>query len=210
MNGLRLLQRRAAFTLSHIPKVQQARNISGLHPTGLLTSRQAYQKTCEQVIRPRTFFTKHPGLRNAGRLRNNSTKPSPNPTSNLGSPEPAPSLSQRLKKLSREYGWTAVGVYLLLSALDFPFCFLAVRALGTERIGQWEHAVVEFVKSIISIPFPGMVKDTGEGRVDAGEYAQSAIREGSITLDTELSEAEAAISESDASRSSSRVRFASY
>ena len=45
------------------------------------------------------------------------------------------SLSGRLKKLSREYGWTAVGVYLSLSVLDFPFCFLLVRTVGTEKIG---------------------------------------------------------------------------
>lgn len=45
-------------------------------------------------------------------------------------------LSARLKKLSREYGWTAVGVYLSLSVLDFPFCFLLVRIVGTDRIGS--------------------------------------------------------------------------
>lgn len=45
------------------------------------------------------------------------------------------SLSGRLKKLSREYGWSAVGVYLGLTILDFPFCFLLVRTLGTDRIG---------------------------------------------------------------------------
>lgn len=46
------------------------------------------------------------------------------------------SLSQRIKKLSKEYGWTAVGVYFGLSLLDFPFCFLLVRTLGTDRIGK--------------------------------------------------------------------------
>jgi hypothetical protein len=46
------------------------------------------------------------------------------------------SLSARLKKLSREYGWTAAGVYLALSVLDFPFCFLLVRTVGTEKIGR--------------------------------------------------------------------------
>ena len=45
-------------------------------------------------------------------------------------------LSQRLKKLSREYGWSAVGVYLTLSVLDFPFCFLLVRIVGTDTIGM--------------------------------------------------------------------------
>lgn len=46
------------------------------------------------------------------------------------------SLTQRFKKLSKEYGWVAVGVYLSLSILDFPFCFLLVRAVGTEKIGR--------------------------------------------------------------------------
>jgi hypothetical protein len=43
----------------------------------------------------------------------------------------------KLKKLSREYGWSAVGVYAVLSALDFPFCYLLVRELGTDRIGEF-------------------------------------------------------------------------
>lgn len=47
------------------------------------------------------------------------------------------SISERLKKLSREYGWSAVGVYFALSVLDFPFCFLFVRLVGTERIGTF-------------------------------------------------------------------------
>lgn len=47
------------------------------------------------------------------------------------------SLSGRFKKLSREYGWSAVGVYFALSVLDFPFCFLLVRVVGTERIGAY-------------------------------------------------------------------------
>lgn len=41
--------------------------------------------------------------------------------------------------MSKEYGWTAVGVYLALSALDFPFCFLFVRMVGTEQIGKCIH-----------------------------------------------------------------------
>ncbi|KAM0333085.1 hypothetical protein ACHAQA_001743 [Verticillium albo-atrum] len=59
------------------------------------------------------------------------------------------SLSQRLKKLSKEYGWSAVGVYFALSVLDFPFCFLLVRIVGTDRIGQLEHWVVSNVQKVI-------------------------------------------------------------
>lgn len=59
------------------------------------------------------------------------------------------SLSQRLKKLSKEYGWAAVGIYLSLSVLDFPFCFLFVRWVGTEAIGRVEHQVVSSIKAVI-------------------------------------------------------------
>ncbi|OAQ61971.1 peptide alpha-N-acetyltransferase [Pochonia chlamydosporia 170] len=58
-------------------------------------------------------------------------------------------LSQRLKRLSKEYGWSAVGVYLTLSVLDFPFCFLLVRVVGTDTIGKIEHYVVSTVKQFI-------------------------------------------------------------
>ena len=38
---------------------------------------------------------------------------------------------------------------MLLSALDFPFCFAAVRYLGTDRIGRYEHVLVERVKGAV-------------------------------------------------------------
>ncbi|KAK0741223.1 hypothetical protein B0T18DRAFT_295033, partial [Schizothecium vesticola] len=59
------------------------------------------------------------------------------------------SLGARLKKLSREYGWSAVGVYMALSVLDFPFCFLLVRTVGTDRIAEIEHVVVSNVQKVI-------------------------------------------------------------
>jgi len=35
----------------------------------------------------------------------------------------------------REYGWSALGVYFLLTAVDFPFCYLLVQMLGPDRVG---------------------------------------------------------------------------
>ncbi|KAK3360256.1 hypothetical protein B0T25DRAFT_601662 [Lasiosphaeria hispida] len=58
-------------------------------------------------------------------------------------------LGGRLKKLSREYGWAAVGVYAALSVLDFPFCFLLVRTVGTERIAEVEHVVVSNLEKVV-------------------------------------------------------------
>lgn len=68
-----------------------------------------------------------------------------------GTPEAEESLSltARLKKLTKEYGWATVGIYFALSVLDFPFCFLFVRAVGTDRIGQAEHYVVSTVQRLI-------------------------------------------------------------
>ena len=76
------------------------------------------------------------------------------------------SLSQRLRKLSREYGWSALGVYLALSALDFPFCFLAVRTLGTDRIGRWEHAVLSYIKSWVKWPLSTEGQEMVDGAVN--------------------------------------------
>ncbi|KAG9249041.1 hypothetical protein BJ878DRAFT_401603, partial [Calycina marina] len=66
------------------------------------------------------------------------------------------SLGQRMKKLGREYGWSGVGVYAGLCVIDLPICYMFVRTVGTDRIGEWEHTVVEAVKKVI----PESVKTT--------------------------------------------------
>jgi len=72
--------------------------------------------------------------------------------------EPA-GLSARLKKLSREYGWSAVGVYFALSVLDFPFCFLLVRIVGTDRIGALRESTRTM--SFLSIPYIASASEAG-------------------------------------------------
>lgn len=99
-----------------------------------------------RCLYPRLLLRQPTSLRASHVLRFNSS----NATAGTSSSE---SLSARLKKLSREYGWSALGIYLLLSALDFPFCFLAVRLLGTERIGHWEHTILEGTKRFVSWPW---------------------------------------------------------
>ncbi|EJP65488.1 protein N-acetyltransferase NAT2 [Beauveria bassiana ARSEF 2860] len=69
---------------------------------------------------------------------------------NTNGEQPQPlSLTKRLKKLFKDYGKSAIGVYLALSVLDFPFCFLLVRIVGTDTIGRIEHAVVSTVSKFI-------------------------------------------------------------
>ncbi|KAI1428576.1 hypothetical protein F5Y12DRAFT_710874 [Xylaria sp. FL1777] len=89
------------------------------------------------------FRTNKRSVHTTSRLR--ASKPGP---SKPNTQEPQ-SFSARLRKLSREYGWAAVGVYLGLSVLDFPFCFLLVRIVGTERIGELEHWLVSHLSMII-------------------------------------------------------------
>ncbi|KAL1978034.1 hypothetical protein VTN31DRAFT_893 [Thermomyces dupontii] len=98
-------------------------------------------------------------------------------SSNQQSQQPT-SLSARLKTLSREYGWSALGVYLALSALDFPFCFAAVRVLGVERIGHAERVVVDTVKGLLKrlFPFGATQESHGEGGVEGGEAGGLAAR----------------------------------
>ncbi|KAI2623806.1 hypothetical protein GGS21DRAFT_533442 [Xylaria nigripes] len=92
------------------------------------------------------FRTSTRSFHKTSRLRNSKPNSSKSDKSDTQKPQ---GFSARLKKLSREYGWVAVGVYLGLSVLDFPFCFLLVRVVGTERIGDIEHFVVSQAKKVI-------------------------------------------------------------
>ncbi|KAJ4338648.1 DUF1279 super [Didymella glomerata] len=107
------------------------------------------------------------------------------PTPHLGSPEPAQSLSQKLKALSKEYGWAALGVYLGLSALDFPFCFMAVRLLGTDRIGHYEEVVKDAFWNLVRLVIPEAGTLSAEKRAQE-ETAEATLREGGIDLDPSL------------------------
>jgi N-terminal acetyltransferase 2 len=95
--------------------------------------------TLLQRIRSLRFFHNTRPRRNG--------RPSPDPTPNLNSggsaaeAEPQ-SLGARMRKLSREYGWSALGVYFALTALDFPFCYLFVRQMGTDKIGEFDFYLI--------------------------------------------------------------------
>ncbi|KFY52442.1 hypothetical protein V496_08447 [Pseudogymnoascus sp. VKM F-4515 (FW-2607)] len=108
---------------------------SALRPTNPLS------KLRFQPLRSRFFHSSRP-RRTAGAAEANAAKEAPKAPLTLG---------QRMKKLSREYGWSALGVYLALSALDFPLCYLLVHWLGTDRVGRWEHAVVSRVAPLIPV-----------------------------------------------------------
>ncbi|CEP64152.1 Nat2p LALA0_S10e03620g [Lachancea lanzarotensis] len=50
-----------------------------------------------------------------------------------------------LKKLMQTYGYSALAVYLGLSAVDFPICFFAVHSLGEETIKVYINKAKQIV-----------------------------------------------------------------
>jgi len=70
-----------------------------------------------------------------------------------------------------------VGVYFALSVLDFPFCFLAVRLLGTDRIGHYEDVIKNAFWSVVRLAFP----DAGKKSTAIPEdVAEATAREGDV------------------------------
>lgn len=107
------------------------------------------------------------------RLLRNGKPVSPNVTENLGSAggkaaEAEPTgLMGRMKKLGREYGWSAMGVYFALSAIDLPLCYLLVGWLGTDRIGEWEFLLQQlFGVEICSVRILRGAMEDGEDQAD--------------------------------------------
>ncbi|QSZ32990.1 hypothetical protein DSL72_002574 [Monilinia vaccinii-corymbosi] len=95
---------------------------------------------------PETLFQR---LRTRTNRYFHNSRPRRNGEAKAGTSGDDTSLSGRMKKLSREYGWSVVGVYLFLSAVDFPLCYLLVRTLGTDKIGEWEHIITSNIKKLI-------------------------------------------------------------
>jgi hypothetical protein len=123
--GRRLWVGRASTKVAAAPWQQRAL-MSQLRASRTATTQPRFAQTRPTFFQPkRPFHSTRPRRSDAGGAKN-------------GGPvrEESLSLRERLRKLSREYGWAAVGIYLTLSVLDFPFCFLLVRTVGTEKIGK--------------------------------------------------------------------------
>lgn len=111
------------------------------HPTRLSSPHSILQQAIN-LLRPRqkgNFSTRtHPSQSRKipnSRQRFSTTRSKRKPEEKTKSDSTGSGLGARMRRLSREYGWSAIGVYFLLSALDFPFCYLLVKYLGTDRIG---------------------------------------------------------------------------
>ena len=162
--------RRTFLQSRHLPTTSPAfPSASPLLRTSRLSRRGISSGPYRSVTRSSRLSAWRPStLRRLRNARQNSSKPSSSTVKEISSQE-AQSLSGRFKQLSRKYGWAAVGVYAGLSVLDFPFCFLAVRLIGPDRIGEAEHAVVNGFWRVVAVVAPSVAphnEETVEG-VDA-------------------------------------------
>ena len=101
------------------------------------------------------------------------------------------SLTQKLRRLLRENGKVALGVYLGLSAIDFSLTFLAIYALGAEHVKDAEDWVLKHLhwkrKEELAVDYEsasqlqqegGGVVDRVKDRVGAwAEKKQAALEE---------------------------------
>lgn len=146
-----------AVRAAHLPSAQTPISTVLAHQR-LLNSQIASRRslTTNVARSPRPMVCSRPGLRpvQLPKQRRNCRHHSGSSSNTSKTQKEGGSLSQRLRRLSREYGWSALGVYFALSALDFPFCFAAVRLLGVDRIGHLEHVVVQAFKNAMHTVWP--------------------------------------------------------
>ena len=92
---------------------------------------------------------------------------------------PNASLSQRLKHLIKSYGWYALGVYVILSTLDFTVAFAAVNILGAEHVSKVVSEVKEYFGQVIHSTPP----EPGREEMDpAASHTSSGGHEGLVAM----------------------------
>lgn len=104
------------------------------------------------------------------RLLSSSSSPPPTPTAL----PPNASLSQKLKHLIKSYGWYALGVYIVLSTLDFGVAFVGVNLLGAEYVS---HGVAT-VKATVMDAFHSRPAEPGLDEMEPARAVGQAGQEG--------------------------------
>ncbi|PVI04410.1 hypothetical protein DM02DRAFT_716238 [Periconia macrospinosa] len=148
-----------------------------IHPFSLCASRACHSlNRIPRITQRQSTIFARPSRRYYSQNLKNSFPDEP--------PSESHSIYARLKKLTREYGYTVMGVYVALSIVDFPLCFLAVKLLGEKRVAHAEHVVVGGVKSIFSKILP--------------QASESEVQEESVKNDNEFDENSTDLTEADA------------
>jgi hypothetical protein len=83
-------------------------------------------------------------------------------------------LSHRLKHLIKAYGWYALGVYVILSTLDFGIAFVGINLLGAEYVSRIAAQAKGFVSDVLhSKPV-----EPGRDQIDRGTHPNQVGSEG--------------------------------
>ncbi|EAU91375.1 hypothetical protein CC1G_07410 [Coprinopsis cinerea okayama7 len=104
---------------------------------------------------------------------------SPPPTPSTPQFTPNASLSQKLKHLIKSYGWYALGVYLVISVIDFGVAFVGVNLLGAEYVSRVaatvKQTVMELVHSRPAEPGLDEMEPAGRNPAAAGQEGLYAM-----------------------------------
>lgn len=95
----------------------------------------------------------------------------------------APKPEKGIKALVKEYGYSALGVYLFLSMLDLPLCYMLVHSLGKERIEVYENKLKQtfgFGKTDDELRSMQEINKIEEATHEAGRGAESGSAESLI------------------------------
>ncbi|KAG6878523.1 hypothetical protein C0993_004421 [Termitomyces sp. T159_Od127] len=101
------------------------------------------------VVRIRPFAVPRPRLLHSSPSRLSPREGPPSPGPGLPSLPPDATLSQRLKHLIKAYGWYALGVYMLLSVVDFGVAFTGVSLLGADYVAQVAAGIKQSIASML-------------------------------------------------------------
>ncbi|KDN38762.1 hypothetical protein RSAG8_09312, partial [Rhizoctonia solani AG-8 WAC10335] len=112
-----------------------------------------------------------------------STPPRPNS-------EESQSLSARLKHLIKSYGWHALGVYMILSVLDFTVAFGLINFIGAAHVARITTSAKAYVADHLpnlTLPWSQVEspEDVGRDRIGGGDgslYAMLVISHPAYTV----------------------------
>ncbi|KAN0065824.1 DUF1279 superfamily [Thecaphora frezii] len=141
----RLLVSPKPFTTAPAPPVGVVRHLLLSRPATLLHSTPPAFQALSPSLRA---FSTHSVLLNAP---SQQPKPKQEQKQEQENDRPSPedddaaaqkgSLKDRLRYLTRRYGWWALGVYLAASTVDFALTFAAIHLLGAQHIRQLEMRI---------------------------------------------------------------------
>lgn len=95
--------------------------------------RPGFKSVSRTIVNPSRFITR-------GVWRNNFVRFQ----STVNSNAPKGKKSTGIKALMKEYGYSALGIYLGLSAIDLPLFYLLVHSMGKDEIEYYENKAKQF------------------------------------------------------------------